>query len=239
MDRRRVVIALAAAAFRPSPSAGQETGVQSFTSGGVAIGVDWFPAASGQGRRPGAALLLLHGADGVPSRYAPAARTLAGAGYAVALVHYLDRTGDRRVGYGTLARDYPLWRGTVGDALGWLADRPEVDGGRMGIVGISLGAALALSTAAVDRRVKAIVDYFGPVPQDVAAARPRLPPTLILHGEDDRIVPVHHARDLQALLTAEGVTHEIKTYPGQGHILMGPAQLDAAFRTAAFLGRHL
>jgi carboxymethylenebutenolidase len=208
-----------------------------FTSGGAAIEVEWFPA--GVGRRP--AVLLLHGADGLTfaDGYRFAARVLAGAGYHVAFVHYLDRTGEQRVSYSTLRQYFPLWAGTIRDAMTWLAKQPSADPDRLGVVGISLGAALALEAGAADPRIKAIVDYFGPLPEGMAARKPRLPPTLILHGSADPIVPVANAHKIEKLLQQSGTPYEIKIYPGQGHAFFGPAQLDSANRAAEFLGRYL
>ena len=219
--------------------------MQSFTSGGRRIEVEWFAASgSSAGGGNGAsrpALLLLHGADGLTfaEGYRFAGRTIAAAGYHVAFVHYLDRTGDRRVAYTRLRQDFPLWAETVRDAVAWLADQPGTDAQRLGIVGLSLGAALAFTTAAAEPRVRAIVDYFGPLPDELARERPRLPPTLILHGSADAIVPVSHARALERLLLEQGTAHEVQIYEGQGHGLTGSAQLDAAARVARFLGEHL
>lgn len=243
MDRRRLVLALALGGVSVLPTtrdvAAQDPRMQSFSSGGVPIAVEWYEAEGQRGRAPG--VLLLHGADGLTfgDGYRLAARFLTSAGYHVGFVHYLDRTAEQRVGYGRLRQNFPLWLMTVADAIGWLGQRPEVDPERIGIVGISLGAALALETASRDRRVKAIVDYFGPIPEGLAERRPRLPPTLILHGAADPIVPVANAHGLEKLLAEMGVAHEKVIYPGQGHTLFGPAQLDAASRTSAFLDRHL
>ena len=236
MDRRHVIAGLGVAGLAGAASA--QAGREGFTSGGRPVTVEWFPAA-GSGRAP--AVLLLHGADGLTrgDGYRLAARYIASSGFSVAFVHYLDRTGDRRVAYGRLRQDYPAWAETVGDAVTWLAARPDVDSRRLGIVGISLGAALALETAASDRRIKAVVDYFGPLPERLAGQSVRLPPTLILHGELDPIVPVANAYKIEAVLRDAGTPYEIQVYPGQGHALVGAAQLDAASRTTAFLGRHL
>jgi len=220
--------------------------MQSFTSGGQQIAVEWFAASgsltAGQGSssaRP--AVLLLHGADGLTyaDSYRLAARTIASSGYHVAFVHYLDRTGDQRVAYARLRQDFPRWRETIRDAVSWLVDQPGVDARRLGIVGLSLGAALAFATAAEEPRVRAIVDYSGPLPDELAGQRPRLPPTLILHGASDRIVPVSHAHAIERLLREQSTPYEIKIYEGQGHGLTGAAQFDAAARVARFLGQHL
>ena len=218
----------------------------SFTSAGVPIEVEWFAASRGsdagvaqEAKRP--AVLLLHGADGLTyaEGYRLAARVIASSGYHVAFVHYLDRTGDRRVAYSRLRQDFPIWAATVRDAMSWLASQPTTDPGRLGIVGISLGAALAFETAASDSRVKAIVDYFGPLPEDLASRCSRLPPTLILHGASDPIVPVTQAHAIERLLQQQGTPYEIKIYPNQGHGFAGAAQLDAAARVASFLDRQL
>lgn len=213
--------------------------MREFSSGGRTIRAELFPAGNAGTVSPG--LLLLHGADGLVyggDRYRLAAGLVAASGYHVALVHYLDRTGDKRVDYGTLRRDYPLWTATVRDGLTFLAGQPGVAPERLGIVGVSLGGALALSTAAADRRVKAVVEYSGPVPDDVSDGA-KLPPTLVLHGEADRIVPSSHARRLERILQAAETPHEVQLYPGQGHVLSGGAQFDAASRVSGFLARHL
>jgi carboxymethylenebutenolidase len=106
-------------------------------------------------------------------------------------------------------------------------------------VGISLGAALSFTIAGGDRRIKAIVDYFGPVPQGAVNVASRLPPTLILHGGADPIVPVTNAHAIADLLKQQGVEHEVKVYPGQGHGFYGAAQADATARAKTFLDRHL
>lgn len=232
---RRTVMAAMAGVLAGTARAQDAPGPRGFSSGGVPIGVEWFPAeASG----PAPAVLLLHGADGLTyaDRYRIAGGLIAASGYHVALVRYLDRTGERRVDYGTLRQRYPVWAATIRDGLPWLGRQPGVDPGRLGIVGVSLGAALALTVAANDRRVKAVVSTSGPLPDGLSG---RLPPTLILHGEADRLVPVSNARAVARLLEEAGTPHEIQIYPGAGHTLSGMAQLDAASRIAAFLDRHL
>lgn len=238
MDRRRLMLGLASC-LAPGlpPAAAEGKDMAGFTSGGMPIEVEWFPASGARGP----AVLLLHGADGLTfaDGYRMAAQVLASSGYHVAFVHYLDRSRERRVSYSTLRQNYPLWTATVGDALTWLAGQPLANADRLGIVGISLGAALALDTAARDPRVKAIVDYFGPLPEGLAARKPRLPPTLILHGSADHIVPVANAHAIEKLLQQSETPYEIKIYPGQGHAFFGASQLDSAMRVSAFLGRYL
>jgi carboxymethylenebutenolidase len=212
---------------------------QSFTSGGRTIAVEVFEPEGSAGRRP--AVLMLHGADGLSSngRYRSGARGLADAGYRVYLVHYLDRTGETRASFATLFRNFEAWMETARDALAFVAARPEVDPERIGIVGISLGAALGLAISGGERRVRALVSYFGPLPQGAVSAAATLPPTLVLHGAADPVVPALNAQGIEALLRRQGVPHEVKVYPGEGHGFRGAAERDATARVIAFLERHL
>jgi dienelactone hydrolase len=210
----------------------------SFRSGGKAIAVETFQTPVSTSRP---AILMLHGADGLSynTQYREGARDVAAAGYQVHLVHYLDRTGERRASFGTLFQNFMPWMGTVQDALAFASGHPGADPMRVGIIGISLGAALGLAVASTDPRVKALVNYFGPLPQGAIATTSKLPPTLVLHGSADPIVPVANAYAIEALLRQQSVPHEIKVYPGQGHGFRGPAEDDATARSLDFLQRHL
>jgi carboxymethylenebutenolidase len=211
---------------------------ESFASGGRSITVEVFSAPSA-GRRP--AVLMLHGADGLSSngQYRSGAHAIAAAGYQVFLVHYLDRTAERRASFATVFQNFLPWMETVRDALSWVAARRDVDPDRIGVVGVSLGAALGLTVAGSEPRIRALVDYFGPVPQGAIPSGARLPPTLILHGGSDPIVPVANAYAIESLLQEQGAGYEIKVYPGQGHGFHGAAQRDATTRVLSFLHRHL
>jgi len=245
ITRRNLLIGAALAAS-PTAHAQQNTSAlmsvtahrNSFKSGGTSIAVETFHSP---GASPRPAILMLHGADGLGgnAQYRQGARAVAAAGFQVHLVHYLDRTGERRASFSTLFQNFMPWMSTVQDALAFAAAHPGADGSRIGIVGISLGAALGLAVASTDPRVKALVNYFGPLPQGAVATTSRLPPTLVLHGSADPIVPVANAYAVEALLRQQNVPHEVKVYPGQGHGFRGAAEEDATRRSLAFLQRHL
>ena len=110
---------------------------------------------------------------------------------------------------------------------------------RIGLLGVSLGGYLSLSLAARDARVSTVVSLMGGMPADFISEARRMPPTLLLHGEDDSVVPVREAYAVEALLKQLGSKHELKVYPGQGHSFRGMAQADALMRTLRFLSRHL
>jgi carboxymethylenebutenolidase len=219
----------------------ETTDVETFRSGGVPVSVEWFPASRSLATERYPAVLMLHGADGLTMRggeYRAAARAIAAGGCHVALLHYLDRTRERWASLATIQNNFRPWMDTLSDAITWLQKHPGVDPQRIGLIGISLGAALSLATAGHDNRIKAMVDYFGPMPPGFERTT-RFPPTLILHGAADPIVPVANAYAVETVLKNLGVPHEIMVYPGQGHVLYGEAQEDAERRVTAFLERYL
>lgn len=211
---------------------------RSFSSGGRDIAVEMFE--TGQDRSC-PAVIMLHGADGLGlnAQYRDGARAIAASGYRVHLIHYLDRTGERRASFATLFQNFLPWTETVRDALAWVSDRTEIDPSRIGLVGISLGAALGLAVSSVDSRIRALVSFFGPLPQGAISHDARLPPTLVLHGALDPIVPVANAYAIEALLRHKDVPHELKVYPGEGHGFRGRTQKDATQLALSFLHRHL
>jgi carboxymethylenebutenolidase len=139
----------------------------------------------------------------------------------------------------TIMRNFPAWGKTVWDAISHVEQLPQVDAQRIGLLGFSLGAYLALSVASVDSRVKAVVEFFGGFPKEMKLFMRRLCPVLILHGEADATVPVEEAYDLQALLEKKGIPYEMKIYPGAGHGFNDDVWRDAGMRSLYFLQKFL
>jgi carboxymethylenebutenolidase len=212
---------------------------ESLATGGVEITVECFEP---EGAGPFPALVALHGSNGMTNG-APLVRAFAlpvvSVGFAVYLPHYFERTGTRRSDPETSRRNFLPWMQAVADTVGFATIQPKVDAARVGVIGMSLGAFLGLAVASEDARVKAVVDFFGGLPEPFISRLVTMAPTLILHGEADPIVPVEEAHRLRAALEARGVPHETKIYPGEGHIFSPMAGLDAARRTMQFLNRHL
>jgi dienelactone hydrolase len=210
-----------------------------FESGGQTIACDAFvPSARNGERFP--AVIGLHGSAGGHATMADPAALLAAQGFAVYVVHYFDRTGTTGVAdKQTAVRNFPAWGKTVWDSISHVAARPEVDAGRIGLLGFSLGAYLALSVAAVASRVKAVVEFFGGMPREMKLFIRRLCPTLILHGESDPTVPVAEAYHLQQLLENKATPYEMQIYPGAGHGFSGEIWQDAKLRTLSFLQKYL
>jgi carboxymethylenebutenolidase len=191
----------------------------------------------GQGKLP--AVIGLYGMHGGHITMGEPARLLAAEGFAVYVLHYLDRTGAVEPNKGSLVKNFPAWMKTLWDAVSFVHQQPEVDAARTALLGYSLGAYLALTAAAIDGRITAVVECFGGFPKEMKFFMRRMCPVLILHGEADGVVPVAEAYHLKELLEKRGVENEMKIYAGVGHGFSGEVFQDAARRTVAFLRRML
>ncbi len=191
---------------------------------------------------PHPVVLVLHGSGGMDLGgflFREQARRLARQGYLALVPHYFDRTGTRIADVGTMVRRFPDWLETLSDLTTFAVTMRGADPGRVGLVGYSLGGFLALSLATLDPRIDAVVEYYGGLPDELADRAGSLPPTLVLHGTADGIVPVAEAHRLLERLEAVGVPHESRLYPGAGHGFLGASHRDSVARAEAFLTRYV
>lgn len=155
-------------------------------------------------------------------------------------------------GYGQSAKG-PLKRaGLLADtraAIAYARSRPDVDPGRVGLFGHSLGVSFAMAAAAEDPGVRAVAAVSGfsswrGVAGDLfpvvgpALVRPGHDPertirglgdrpALIVHGDADEIVSVRHARRLSEAAADAGVNAEVLIVPGGDHNEMLDASPEA------------
>ena len=208
-----------------------------FASGGKPIRLDCFiPSNNGQ-RFP--AVISLYGSGGGFAGMTEPASLLASQGFAVYILHYFDRTGTSFADKETIFRHFPIWVKTLWDAISHVEKQAHVDPERIGLLGFSLGAYLSLSDAAVDKRVRAVVEFFGGLPKEMGFFMRRLCPVLILHGDADNTVPVEEAYHLQKILEKKSIPYEMQIYPGAGHGFSGEVWRDAGLRSLAFLKKYL
>jgi dienelactone hydrolase len=117
------------------------------TSDGVKI-AGWYIASAN-----GAAVVMRHGAGSTRSDVVAHATALAQRGYGVLLTDARGHgeSGGRAMEFG--------WFGDVDiqAAVSFLAERPEVDADRIGVVGMSMGGEEAIGAAAADSRIRAVV----------------------------------------------------------------------------------
>jgi carboxymethylenebutenolidase len=214
------------------------------------------------------AVLLLHGADGgvgVEKMYCGLAKRVADKGYVVFIVHYLDVTTPEDRGKVSamvkravrgeatpaeaprVQKFFDTWTRCVTDAVGHVRKQPGVDGERIGIVGLSLGGFVGLSTAAQqDLKIAAVVSGFGGLPRERRDSVNWLPPTLIVHGDEDDVVPIQYAVALRQLRREKKLPIDVVIYPEVGHVFQKEggkfdlrAMMDAERLTTEHLQKYL
>jgi len=233
----------------PSAHAGWVKG--EFTSGGKPVS-EYHCVPNGAGPHP--AVVMLHGAsqrkDSGNAEYEKMCGKLADLGYYVEFIEYYSQTD--AVGPGEpvqMKEDFPIWLAEIHSGLDALDKNPSVDPRRVAMMGFSLGSFLSLSAGAINPgQIAAIVEYYGGLPENLQYGAKSMPPTLILHGDKDVLVPVAMAYTLDELLTKEKRPHEMKIYEGANHAFNFPelpfwynaddAQ-DAWNRSVKFLAANL
>jgi dienelactone hydrolase len=206
-----------------------------FPSRGKDIRIDVVLPSMG-GIRP--AVLVLHGSGGI-SDIPEHVRDLTAHGYIRLAPHYFESTGTSWADPNSIRQHGLSWGKTILDAVEFARRLPNVDPESVGLLGFSLGGYLAIAVAAHDRRIKCVAEFFGGLPEKFLPSLDHLPPTLILHGEDDRIVPIRHAMRLKQLCEEKRFCFEMEIYSGAGHKFSETLMRTAMERVMVFLDQRL
>lgn len=141
-----------------------------------------------------------------------------------------------------------------------------IDPARIGVTGGSAGGHLSLMLgldSAPETRLAAVVAYFPPVDltnvtgpnerfpaldfpaAEAAAVSPVRfasdddPPVLLIHGDEDALVPLSASESMHAALQTAGANSELIVIEGAGHGFRGAAQQQARQASVAFFEEHL
>src|SRR5262249_38049175 len=142
---------------------------------------------------------------------------------------------------------FRVWIACVRNAATHAGKQRNVDGERLGIVGASLGGFIGLACAAQDEiKGSAVVSCFGGPPDEMHPGVKKLPPTLVLHGNKDQLVPVEEAHALEKLAEDRQLPIEVQIYKNVGHLFQKTpgkfdmlALLDGQRRMTDHLQKHL
>ena len=188
--------------------------------------------------RPAPAALLVHGYSSRKERMADSVGVSLLARGIASLGLDLPVHGERTAPLESMSTRNPIelirrWRLGLAEcaaAIRWMGAPPELDGGRLAIVGYSLGSFLSVMVAAGDPAVRAVVlAAGGDLPPgtpfealirtvaDPVSAVHRLAgrPLLMVHGRRDRTV---HPVQAQRLFDAAREPKELRWYDGGHHI---------------------
>ncbi len=198
----------------------EEVTIQVTTEGGEARDIAASLALPEAAFGPAPAVLVLHEIFGLTDDIRRIARRFAEHGY-VALAPDLFGAGFRPA---CIARAFIELQRRSGRLFGdldavhnWLAERGEVDGSRVGVVGFCMGGGFALAYG-VTSKVGAAATFYGDVPRK-AADLAGVCPVVAGYGARDMMF-ARQGRRLEKLLSEIGVEHDVKIYPGIGHSFM-------------------
>lgn len=211
------------------------------------LGTSYLALPDGPGPHPG--LVVIHEFEGLNENIRDICRRFAERGYASLGVDLF--AGRNRpvciarmfLGWATGKLDF-IGVQDLKEALRQLAEQPEVDPDRLGAVGFCLGGTYAITWACTDNRLKAIAPYYGSAPRHKEAIRRMCP---VVGSWPDRDVSTGAATILEAELSAAGIPHDLKVYPGTKHgffndqskIYDAAASQDSWQRVLAFFAEHV
>jgi carboxymethylenebutenolidase len=189
---------------------------------------------------PGPAVVVLHEMLGLNDDIRRIAARFARSGYVALAPDFLAGLGPRpfcmarffrglsRVGTGRPYRQLDV-------ARAWLADRADVDGGRIAVAGFCVGGGFALLYAATNGTgaLAAVAPFYAAVPDDAQRSLAGICPVVAAYGGRDRVFGAGGGR-LEAALDVLGVEREVTTYPDAGHSFM-----NRHGRLTAAIERHL
>jgi len=107
----------------------------------------------------------------------------------------------------------------VAAAINWLVSQPAVDSSRLGLLGYSFGAAVALSVACIDGRVKSVALISLPPGSSQLTQLKSCPKTkLLVCGTNDFVVPLDQAK----LMSKEAAEpKQVELISGADHLWLG------------------
>lgn len=210
----------------------------------VAQGVFFLPREA-SAADPVPAVVMLHGASGVlDERELTYGRQLAALGVAVLVVDSFGARRDRATRFidRLLEITETMILADAFGALRYLESRPEIDDGRVVLVGFSYGgmaatyaafAQVAEALAPDGRRFAGHVAYYAPCIAEFEDGRATGAPLLLLYGGKDGIIDPARCAELAATLEAGGGRVETIVYPEALH------QWDGRFGAPRMIGRNL
>ena len=187
----------------------------------------YLAVSANEGRKP--ALIVIQEWWGVDNWIRSQTDRFAQQGYvALAVDLYRGRVAADAGEAHELARGLPEDRamGDLKAAVDFLAQRPDVDPQRIGVIGWCLGGGYALALAAEEPRIKATVINYGRLITDPSTLAKINGEVLGNFGGADRGIPAADVNAFAERLTRLGKLSDVKVYEGEGHAFMNPDNKD-------------
>jgi carboxymethylenebutenolidase len=198
---------------------------------------------------PSPGVVVVHEASGLNDNIRDICRRLAAEGYVAMGVDLFEGRSRAvcmaRMLLGGLAGSLDYYGvPALKTAVGALSQRPDVDADRIGAVGFCLGGSIVLTWGCTDQRLNAIAPFYGAAPKPREAIRRLCPVVGSWPGKD---FTTKAAGILETELSAAGVPHDLKIYPGAKHSFFNDqwrnyepqAAADSWQRVLAFFDEHV
>jgi carboxymethylenebutenolidase len=201
-----------------------------YESGGSKYNITVYPGPDNTKTYP--VIVLLHGNGSFRAPFGEQihgfAESLAKLGYVAAVPgYYIDDNPPPVPPLANMDRDPGPHVQKLADAIAEVGKRKDADVGRLGLIGYSLGAAVAMRYIVGNpKKVQVLADFFGPVDATIKAGVGNFPPTMIFHNEGDEMVPITNSEGLDEDLEANKIKHHFQPYSETGTIANHPFEPD-------------
>jgi carboxymethylenebutenolidase len=127
------------------------------------------------------------------------------------------------------ATRFQRWASEVRQVIEQVKAMPHANGS-VALLGFSQGGRIAIASAANNPAVSALAVLYARLPdaEEMSFEIRTLPPLLLLHGNNDTVVPLAGSNAIFAKAQTLGAMVEMVVYPGAGHGFDFSADADAA-----------
>ena len=169
---------------------------------------------------PHPAVIMIHEFFGLNDEIIGKAQALADEGYVVVAPDVFRGSTTQQIPraiYQVVANSAEQVNTDVDSVMAWLAEQPDVQADRIGIMGFCFGGRTSLLYSLHNNQIASTVVLYGNPVTDAERLKALPGPVLGIFGEADQSIPLDNVRKFEVALNEAGVPNEITIYPGQPH----------------------